>query len=496
MEGHQMLSAAHDQELGLPGRPFVDGRFLETGCAAGTEHINPTTGRAQATLHLGGAAEIDQAAAAAQRAQRAWMAMNPYERVACFKRFGEGLARHAAELAVLGARESAIPISLPLLPMAQAWVDYYMGWIDKIDGRYVGESFPTPGFSYERHEPYGVVGVIIPWNGPLIATCMTALPPIAAGNGVVLKPPSLAPFVALRLAQLAIEAGFPAGLFNVVPGETEAGEALVAHAAVGKISFTGGETVARRVMATAAAALKPLALELGGKSAYLLFEDADLERAVPEAVYGAFGLSGQGCVNPTRLLVHRSRYEDVVIRAAAVAASIAVGDPLAPTTTFGPVICQAACDRILGTIERAKREARLVSGGARLGGELASGFFVEPTVFADVPPDSPLAQNEVFGPVLAIIPFSSDAEALSIANGTRYGLGAHLHTADLDRAHAFAARLEAGYVSINGFAAMAPTASFGGYKQSGFGRAGGRAGLEEFLRVKNVFVARRSSSLP
>jgi aldehyde dehydrogenase (NAD+) len=490
-----MLSSGHRQDIGVPGRPFIDGRFLETGEAAATRHINPTTGLEQATLHLGGVTEIDRAVIAAQRAQHDWTAMSPYERIGCFKRFGEALARHATELAVLGARESGIPTNLPLMPMALAWVDHYMGWIDKIEGHYLGESFPAPGFSYTRHEPYGVIGVIIPWNGPLIATCMTALPPLAAGNGVVLKPPSLAPFVALRMAQLALEAGFPAGLFNVVPGDAEAGEALVAHPAVGKVSFTGGEAVARRVMAGAGAALKPVTLELGGKSANILFEDADLERAVPEAVYGALGLSGQGCVNPTRLLVHRSRYDAVVARAAAVAASIAVGDPLAPTTTLGPVICKAACERILGVIQHAKREARLVSGGTRLGGDLAGGFFIEPTVFADVAPDSALAQNEVFGPVLAITPFASDIEALNIANDTRYGLGAYLHTADLDRAHAFAARLEAGYISINGFAAMAPTAPFGGYKQSGFGRAGGRAGLEEFLRLKNVFVARRGPPL-
>ncbi len=422
------------------------------------------------------------------------MAISPYARIQCFKRLGALFATHAAQLAFLGARESGIPCGMPLMDLALAWIDHYMGWIDKIEGSYSSQSFPAPGFNYTRREPYGVIGVIIPWNGPLIATCMMALPPIAAGNGVVLKPPALAPFVALRIAELAVEAGFPPGLFNVVPGEAEAGEALVAHPGVGKVSFTGGAGVARRVMVCAAESLKPVAFELGGKSANLVFEDADLDGAAMQAVYGALALSGQGCVNPTRLLVHRSRYEDMVGRAVAVAASIKVGDPLDPSNVSGPVICEAACDRILGVIERSKNEARLVAGGNRLGGALARGYFIAPTVFADVAPGSSLEQNEVFGPVLSITPFADDAEALAIANGTRYGLGAYLHTSDLDRAHRFAERLEAGYVNINGFAFMAPSAPFGGYKQSGFGRAGGWAGMEEFLQLKNVFVARRADN--
>ncbi|MCM2459327.1 aldehyde dehydrogenase [Pseudomonas sp. CG7] len=485
------LSSSHHRELGITGRPFVGGRFLLDTAGTPVQHINPSTGKPQADLYLGAAVEIDKAVEAARVAQKQWVAMTPYARIGCFKRLGALLGEHAEQLAFLGARESGIPVSIPLLPMAQSWIDHYMGWIDKIEGSYVGESFPAPGFSYTRREPYGVVGVIIPWNGPLIAACMMVMPAIAAGNGVVLKPPALAPFVALRLAELVLQAGFPAGLFNVVPGEAEAGEALVAHPQVGKIAFTGGEGVARRVMLGAAANLKPVALELGGKSANLVFEDADLDGAVIQAVYGALALSGQGCVNPTRLLVHRARYDEVVARAAAVADSIKVGDPFAPDTVSGPVICQAACDRILGNIESAKREGRLVAGGQRMGGDLEAGFFIRPTVFADVVPESFLAQNEVFGPVLAITPFADDAEALAIANGTRYGLGAYLHTQDIDRAHAFAEQLEAGYINVNGFASMAPMSPFGGYKQSGFGRVGGWAGMEEYLQLKNVFVARR-----
>ena len=487
------LSPDHQRPLDVPGRPFINGQFHHNADSTPVQHINPTTGKPQAEVYPGSARDIDLAVQAARSAQKHWQAMSSHARIQCFKRLGDLLGSHSGEFAFLGARESGIPCGLGLMPMAQAWVDHYMGWIDKIEGTQ-GESYPMPGFNYTRREPYGVIGVIIPWNGPLVATCMMAIPALAAGNAVVMKPPGLAPFVALRIAQLIQQAGFPDGLFNVVAGEAEAGEALVAHPDVGKITFTGGEQTARRVMMLAAGQLKPVAFELGGKSANLVFADADLDAAAQQAVYGALGLSGQGCVNPTRLLVHQSRYNDMLERVAAIARSLTVGDPLDPNTISGPVICQAACDRILGIIDQARGDNRLITGGNRLGGDLSAGFFIEPTVFADVKPGSSLEQNEVFGPVLAVTPFANDSEALAIANGTRYGLGAYLHTCDLDRAHHFAEQLEAGYVNINGFASMAPMAPFGGYKQSGFGRVGGWAGMEEYLQTKNVFVARRGTT--
>jgi aldehyde dehydrogenase (NAD+) len=421
------------------------------------------------------------------------MAMTLYARIACFKRLHALIGEHGEQLAFLSARESGIPVGLSMTAMAQSWIDHYMGWIDKLEGSYIPESYPAPGFSFIRREPYGVVGVIIPWNGPLMATCMMALPAIAAGNGVVMKPPALAPFVALRIAELLQEAGFPAGLYNVVPGEAEAGEALVAHPGIGKVTFTGGEATARRVMVSAAAFLKPVAFELGGKSANIVFEDADLDAASVQAVYGALALSGQGCVNPTRLLVHASRYDQMVARVAAITDAMVVGDPFVQETTSGPVICEAACNRIMGIIANARDEGRLVAGGSRLEGEFAKGFFIRPAVFADIVPGASLEQNEVFGPVLSVTRFERDAQALAIANGTRYGLGAYLHTRDLDRAHRFVEQLEAGYVSVNGFAMMAPMSPFGGYKQSGFGRVGGFAGIEEYMQTKNVFFARRGA---
>lgn len=489
------LSAEHGKPIPVPGRSFVNGCYLDSAGVFTKEHINPSTGEPQAEVVVAGEREVNAAVDAARAAQKKWLAMPSYLRIQCFKRLSALLEENADQLRFLSARESGIPLMIDPLPIALAWVDHYMGWVDKIEGTFQGESYPMPGFNYTRMEPYGVVGVIIPWNGPLIATTMMAIPPIVAGNAVVMKPPSQSPFVPLRIAELFREAGFPDGLLNIVPGDAEAGEALVRHPGVGKVSFTGGDGVARKVMAMASEHLKPVALELGGKSASLVFDDADLESAATQAVFGSLGLSGQGCVNPTRLLVARKCYDEMVERVAATARAVTVGDPFDAATFNGPVINAAACERILGVIDRSRSQGRLVAGGNRLGGELANGYFIEATVFADIEPGSPLEQNEVFGPVLAVVPFDSDAEALEIANGTRFGLGAYLHTRDLDRAHTFAERLQAGYVNINGFATMAPTAPFGGYKQSGIGRTGGRPGVEEFLQTKNVFIARPEREL-
>jgi aldehyde dehydrogenase (NAD+) len=321
---------------------------------------------------------------------------------------------------------------------------------------------------------------------------MKVVPALAAGNVVVLKPPSLTPFAALLFGELALEAGLPPGALNITPGDADAGEALVAHPDVAKISFTGGGAVARRVMETAARGLKPVALELGGKSANLVFADADLDAAAQmAAIHGVAVLSGQGCVLPTRAYVQDGVYDAFVERVLRIVGSLKVGDPLAPDTFMGPVISSAAAERILGVIERAKAEraGALLTGGTRLGGALAEGAFIAPTVFGDVAHDSHLAREEIFGPVLSITRFRDEAEAIAMANDSRYGLGAYVHTKDVARAHRCADALQAGLVSINAGPAMAPNMPFGGMKQSGFGREGGRAGLDEFLQIKTVHVA-------
>lgn len=340
-------------------------------------------------------------------------------------------------------------------------------------------------------EPYGVVGAIVPWNGPMMGMGQKAAPALAAGNTVVAKPPEISPFGAIRFAELALEAGIPPGVLNVVPGGAEAGEALVRHPGVDKVSFTGGTATARLVMAAAAETLKPLALELGGKSANVIFGDADLDLAVTAAAFlGATLLSGQGCALPTRLYVHDDVYDEVVGGVVAQVEATAVGDPLAPGTVMGPVVTEAACDRIMGVIRRAEDEGAgtLLTGGRRLGGDLADGYFVAPTVFGDVDQNSALARDEIFGPVLSVLRFSDEDEVVSRVNDSAYGLSAYLHTRDVARAHRLAARFEVGSVVVNAFPAGSPTAPFGGVKQSGFGREGGRAGIDELLRPKNVFI--------
>jgi acyl-CoA reductase-like NAD-dependent aldehyde dehydrogenase len=340
------------------------------------------------------------------------------------------------------------------------------------------------------YEPYGVIGVIIPWNGPLFAATMVIAPALAAGNCVVLKSPDLAPYSVMMLVEVMLEAGFPPGVVNLVTGGADLGEAMVSHPGVAKIQFIGSGATARKVLTTAAQTLKPCGLELGGKSAVLVFADADLQHAAKCGLSGAVSANGQGCVNGTRLLVERSIYEPYLQMLTAMAAHIKVGDPMDPATTMGPVISEGAMNRILGMVDKGVAQGgRLVTGGARMGGEHAGGYFVPVTVLADVPNDSQIAQTEVFGPVLAVTPFDSEEEAIALANGTDFGLGAYLHTTDLQRAHHVTGQLQAGQIHVNGSGeAMQPNVPFGGWKHSGHGRLGGIEGLHEFLQPKNIWI--------
>jgi acyl-CoA reductase-like NAD-dependent aldehyde dehydrogenase len=473
-----------------PGGLLIGDRLLEDASGGTIEHVNPATGKPQATLALAGGAEVDQAVTAAREGARAWRALPAAARREALDRLTALVKEHGEEFAAIGALESGMPVFTGGgLELATEWMRYYTGWADKAEGQVV--SIPAGGLDYVLPEPYGVVAVIIPWNSPLVAISMTVFPALAAGNAVVLKPPELAPFAAVRFGRLALEAGLPPGALTVIPGGPEAGDALVRHPGVDKVSFTGGGATAQKVMRAASATTKPLMLELGGKSANIIFPDADLDAAVPMAAQLALVVNaGQGCCLPTRLLVHDDVYDEATGRLIAVTEHFRLGDPLEPTTVIGPVISGAACRRILGVAERAvtEKQGTLLIGGGRAGGPLADGFFVEPTIFGDVDHASSLAQEEIFGPVLAVSRFSTEEQAIEMANGTSYGLMAYLQTGDLARAHRVASRLEAGNVSVNGFYGMAPGAPFGGVKASGFGRTGGRAGLEEFLRPKNVFV--------
>lgn len=471
-------------------RPLIGATRPATTGPGTRDHVNPATGQVQASVMIGGAAEIDAAAHAAVAGQKAWQALGPERRRDCLLRLADLVEADTPRLLQIAARECGTPVSSNSSGLALSWIRYYAGWADKIEGTY-SEPFGITGLAYARHEPIGVIGVIIPWNSPLVAISMTAILAMAAGNAVVLKPPTQTPFVALRFGELALEAGIPPGVLNIVPGDAEAGEALIAHPAVGKVSFTGGDIVAKAVMRTAAEHLKPVALELGGKSANLIFADADLDvAATMAATCSLIPLAGQGCVLPTRVYAHAAIFDEFVDRVRTQAQAFTLGDPLDPATVVGPVINEAAAQRIIGVIERARTESggSLVAGGRRGQGALAAGSFVEPTVFAGVAHDSHLAREEVFGPVLSIVRFDEDADAVAMANDSRFGLGAYVHTRDLSRAHRVAAELEAGCVAVNGMLPMAANQPFGGVKQSGFGREGGRPGLEEFMQIKQVLM--------
>jgi len=479
------------QELTLPNGLLIGGEFVEPTSGEAIEHVYAASGQPDGTVHLAGPADIDLAVANAVEAFGVWSSWTPDRRRDVLLRFADAILAHGEELVALSVRDNGVPISVHgYAPhLASNGLRYFAGWADKIGGQ-VAPTWPAPALDYTHEEPYGVVGLIVPWNTPLMNTGLTVAPALAAGNCVVLKPPEIAPYALLRYGQIALEAGLPPGVLNVVPGGPGAGAALVRHPGIGKIHFTGSGATARRVLEVASAALKPVDVELGGKSANVAFADGDLAGAVGLAMRsGVLTASGQTCLAPTRLLVHQSRYDEAVALAVAAAGKARLGDPTDPATEIGPVATAVSRERILSAVERARSEgAQVLAGGNAPGGALSGGFYVEPTVVGDVGISSDLAQTELFGPVLAISRFSTDDEAVALANGTEFGLGAYLFTDDLTRAHTLAKRMQVGNVYVNGFPGLPPAMPFGGVKASGFGRLGGREGLRSFLRTKNVWI--------
>ncbi|WP_084398977.1 aldehyde dehydrogenase family protein [Henriciella aquimarina] len=466
----------------------------DTGTGGSHDHLDPVTQQVQASFPLAGKTEVDEAVEKAEAAKEAWRRMPPETRRDLLNRLAGLIEENAEAFAERGAVDGGTPLfnGMRMVETSVAWARYYAGWCDKLSGELISTLDTRGEFAYTVPEPKGTVGIIITWNGPLISLCMKVIPALAAGNCCVVKPAELTPFAPDLFAILCREAGIPDGVVSILPGTGEAGQALVAHPKVSLISFTGGPVTARKIMSTCAEHIKPSIMELGGKSASLLFPDVDLKAACERAIFWTIGImAGQGCALPTRLLVHEDIFNETVETLKAITAHFKVGDPFEDGVLVGPVINTAARDRIMAMLERVRsnQDGQIVMGGKLCGGSLEGGNFIEPTIVVDAPLDSEISQEEIFGPVLLVNRFKDEEEAVEMANATAYGLAAYIQTNDLKRAHRLSERLVSGGVYINGATQINPHTPFGGVGISGFGKEGGRAGIDAYLNYKTVTIA-------
>ncbi len=463
------------------------------------ETTNPATGEVLATIRIDGAAEIDRAVARAAEAQRSWAKVPGVERGRILHRASQLLIAHNGELARLESRDTGKPIqeteAVDVLSGADC-IEYYAGLARTI----AGEHFDLgPGaFGYTRREPLGVVGGIGAWNYPIQIACWKSAPALACGNAMIFKPADLTPLTAIELEKIYREAGLPDGLFQVVQGGVETGRLLSRHPGIAKMSLTGAVGTGRKVLADAAGTLKAVTLELGGKSALIVFEDADLDEAVSGALLANFYSAGEVCTNGTRVFVHRAVREAFLAKLKARTEAMVIGDPMDPATQIGSLISHAHMDKVLGYIAIGQQQrATLLTGGKRVThGNLARGAFVEPTIFTDCRDDMLIVRDEIFGPVMAVLDFEREEEVIERANGTEFGLAAGVFTNDLTRAHRVIARLEAGTCWINTYNITPIELPFGGNKQSGLGRENGRAAIEHYTQLKSVYVAMEPIDAP
>ncbi|GEO25947.1 aldehyde dehydrogenase [Alicyclobacillus acidoterrestris] len=469
---------------------FIDGKFVPSASGKTFETVNPATGEVLAVVSEAEAEDINRAVAAARRAfdEGPWSTMSGAERGRLLYKLADLMEAHKEELAQIDTLDNGKPIRETTnadVPLAIEHFRYYAGWASKI----VGQTIPVSGnfFNYTRHEPVGVVGQIIPWNFPLLMAAWKMGAALAMGCTIVLKPAEQTPLSALYLASLVQEAGFPDGVVNVVPGFGEtAGAPLVNHPQVNKVAFTGSTEVGKLIMRQAADSLKRVTLELGGKSPNIILPDADLSRAIPGALMGIMFNQGQVCCAGSRLFIQKKSYDNVVADLVSLAKNIRQGNGLEADTEMGPLVSDEQQNKVLGYIDSGLNDgAELLVGGQR---PFDRGYFVSPTIFANVQDDMAIAKEEIFGPVVAAMPFEDLDEVIRRANNSEYGLAAGLWTENVRSAHYVASKLKAGTVWVNCYNAFDAAAPFGGYKQSGIGREMGSYALNNYTEVKDVWI--------
>src|SRR5688572_6799072 len=476
----------------MQNKLLIDNEWRAAASGQTMEVVNPATEEVIASVASAGKDDLDAAVAAARAALNGpWGTMSARERGRLVRKLGDRLLERADEIARLETLHNGKPIMESRqieIPAAAECFEYYGGWSDKV----MGETVPVKGnyLNYTLREPLGVCAAIVPWNFPLLIAVWKIAPALACGNTMIVKPASQTPLTALALGEIAIEVGLPPGVLNILSGPgARLGQAIVEHPGIDKVAFTGDTSTGKSIMRSAADTLKRITLELGGKSPNIVLSDADVDAAIRGATIGIFYGKGEVCAAGSRLLVDRSLKNEFIDKLAARARKMVPGDPLDPKTRFGAIASKKQLDTVLKYIESGRKEgASLVAGGERADIGTGKGYFVQPTVFADVTSDMTIAREEIFGPVLAAIEFADLDEAIAKANESQYGLAAGVWTKDIKKAHYVARKLQAGTVWVNTYNVYDTAAPFGGYKQSGFGREVRRHALEHYTQVKSVWV--------